>query len=141
MAERKIGDVVIGIVLAIMIIGSFSYMITEFDSQFTNNDGYGSELDTIYDNVSTNYKNSDKELEQKLLNSSVFSIPGTSDVDTRGTGEVFIMTKNSPGTIRTFLDLSIKYLMLHYIITSTIILLVIIITTILVLRFFRPGGI
>jgi len=140
MAEKKVGDVVIGMIMLLFFVGAFSGIIISFDSQFSNNEGYGSSLNITNTNISNNYKESDKDLQQNLLNGSSFSIPGGSDVDVRGSSQVALISKNSPGTIRNFIDLSTTYLMFNKLITGTLVLLMIAVVTIVWLRFFRPGG-
>ena len=141
MAEKKIGDIVIGIIMLLFFVGAFSGLIVSFDSQFSNNEGYGSSLATISNNISSNYQESDVALQQNLLNGSSFSIPGGSDVDVRGSSQVALISKNSPGTIRNFIDVSTNYLLFNKLITGTLVLLMIALVTIVWLRFFRPGGV
>jgi len=140
MAEKKVGDVMIGMIMLLFFVGAFSGIIISFDSQFSNNEGYGSSLNITNTNISNNYKESDKDLQQNLLNGSSFSIPGGSDVDVRGSSQVALISKNSPGTIRNFIDLSTTYLIFNKLITETLVLLMIAVVTIVWLRFFRPGG-
>ena len=140
MAEKKIGDVVIGLIMLTFFLGAFSGLIISFDNQFSNNEGYGSSLNVTSNNITGDYKDSDVSLQQNLLNGSSFSIPGGSDVDVRGSSQVALISKNSPGTIRNFIDLSTNYLMFNKLITGTLVLLMIAIVTIVWLRFFRPGG-
>jgi len=141
MAEKKIGDILIGIIMLLFFVGAFSGLIVSFDSQFSNNEGYGSSLATISNNISSNYQESDVALQQNLLNGSSFSIPGGSDVDVRGSSQVALISKNSPGTIRNFIDVSTNYLLFNKLITGTLVLLMIALVTIVWLRFFRPGGV
>jgi len=140
MAEKKIGDIVIGIIMLLFFVGAYSGLIVSFDSQFSNNEGYGSSLNTISNNITSNYQESDVALQQNLLNGSSFSIPGGSDVDVRGSSQVALISKNSPGTIRNFIDVSTAYLLFNKLITGTLVLLMIALVTIVWLRFFRPGG-
>jgi len=140
MAEKKIGDIVIGIIMLLFFVGAYSGLIVSFDSEFSNNEGYGISLNTISNNITSNYQESDVALQQNLLNGSSFSIPGGSDVDVRGSSQVALISKNSPGTIRNFIDVSTSYLLFNKLITGTLVLLMIALVTIVWLRFFRPGG-
>jgi len=141
MAEKKLGDVVIGLIALIFFVGGFATIISVFDGVSVSNEGYGASLSIIHNNISSVQKNADKELANKYFSNSSFSLTVGSYIDTRGSSEVAIMAKNSPNTIKNFMDLSFKYLLLNKIVSGAIIMAIITIIIILGLRFWRPGGV
>ena len=135
MAERGITDVIFGIIALVFFIGGFGFLISDFDSQYTNNEGYGQNINLTYQNLSSENNQNQQEL-YNSLNGSSFSISATTQIDTRGYSQVGVMTKNSPATITNFFTLAGQYLMLNKIVSGTLLLFIIVLVTVLIVKAF-----
>lgn len=140
MAEKKFGDMIIGLLIGIFVLGVFSVAIFDFDSQFTNNENLGVNLTSLYNDSSADYTADEVELWQNTNNGSVFSITAGSDVDVRGTSQAILATKESPSTMTDFIRNVGGLIITHKLITGLIISMIIVIGLILFIRFLRPGG-
>jgi len=136
MANKKLSDVWLALIALIFFTGAFSIIISSFDMQFSNNEGYGTVINNSYVNASSSYQSSDQVLQQNLLNGSSFSIAEQQQIDTRGYASTSIINKESPNTFINFIKLSAKYMMLHPLIISTIITIIISVISLLFIRAF-----
>lgn len=140
MAEKKISDVWIGIIILGFFLVSFGAVIISMDGEFSNSEGYGDNISNIGSSVDTKYKDLEVDVRTNDEGSSQ-TLPSGTDVDVRGSSQVNILKKQSPDTISTFINASAKYIGFHPYITAMLISMVISIIIILGIRFWKPGGI
>jgi len=140
MAERKIGDMAMGVIALILFVSVFSVVIVSFDSQFTNSEGYGDSLINISNTVISNYTTTELSLTDNTYNTTAQTITGGIDTDTRGSSQAIIISKNTPSTIKQFTNSLFEHVAASPVISLVLTLIIVAVGLVLVLRAWRPGG-
>lgn len=140
MAEKKIGDIPIGIIFMLFMFGLFFNFVYEAEKSYNVADNISDDISDIYSTAENSYYDSEVQLETTTHNTSTFTVQSNTIVDTRGTGQANIISSKHPATIGQVINNLGTVLKTHYLITSLLASLVIIVGITLFVRFLRPGG-
>lgn len=140
MAEKKIGDVIIGGIFLLFFLGMYSAFFISADDIHGLTDSIGSDLEGINNQSFEEYTAIETQLEDDTYNLSTFTIRENQFIDTRGTSQDFIMGKDMTNTNKNFL-VNVSNIIKQPVIIGFLIFLVITVTIILFLGFWKGRGV
>lgn len=104
MADKRIGDLGIALIIGIFVISIFSFAIIDMDNNTNNNEIINTHLNVVYNNISNNDNQLSYDLQTKTYgNGSAMTILPNQFIDTRGVGEGNIITQNYKSTFSIFI--------------------------------------
>jgi hypothetical protein len=103
--DKRIGDLAIGVLVGVFVLGIFTYAIIDMDNNTHNTELRNIYSENDYTSLTTLSSSGDVQVFNNLLggNSSFVILPNQ-QIDTRGQGEANIMAQNKHSTISSFFN-------------------------------------